>query len=285
MKNNFLFLTAFVCLLFSCNKPETIPSYLAIEKIDVQDIPDHKILQAWVYANNNYLGTFPLPAEIPVLETGNVEFQIFPGVIENGDFNTPNIYPILTNSTISVSMEAAKTTSVQPIVTYKSNSMVSIFEDFEPTSQRSLVENRDNDPATKLELVTSDVFAGTRSAKIYLDTSHQIFEVWSLPLVDLPTTNRPIWLEISYKTDFEFRIGLAGASLVGGTDNVSYFQTVFPKSNWTKMYLNLTEVIAMSNFPQYKLAFRATLPIDSAGKPTILNGSMWLDNVRLVYLK
>jgi hypothetical protein len=285
MKNNFISLTAVVCLLLSCNKPETIPSYLSIQKIDVQGIPDHKIAQAWVYANNNFLGAYSLPAEIPVLETGNVVFQIFPGILENGDFRTPNIYPILEKSTLSATMIAGQTTAVSPILTYKTTSVESFFEDFEPNSQRTLVENRDNDPATKLELATSDVFAGARSAKIYLDTAHQTFEIWTLPLTDLPINSRPVWLEFSYKTDFEFRVGLAGAAFVGGTENVTFFQSVFPKTTWTKMYMNLTEVLATSKFPQYKVAFRATLPLDAAGKPTILNGSMWLDNLRLVYLK
>lgn len=284
MKNSQLPVVALLFLFLGCDKKEPIPAYLDIQSIEVQGFTDQKITDAWVYANNVFLGAFPLPAKVPVLNSGNVKIDIFAGVKENGDYLTPNIYPIFSSFQATLPLSAGQVTPLQPVVQYDPESTVSFFDDFEGFTNW-LVEERDGDPLTRIVTTSDSVYEGNGSAKITLDTAHQVFEVFSLQRENLPITGRPCWLEISYKTDFPFTIGLAGAEAIGQGDEVSYFQTVFPKSEWTKMYINLSQILAVSGFPLYKVAFRATLPLDDNNKPKINSGNMYLDNVRLVFLK
>ena len=287
MKNSYLPVVALFLLILGCNKKEPIPAYLSIQSIEVQGYMDQKITDAWVYADGQFLGAFPLPAEIPILAEGNVTISVFPGVKEDGDYQTPAIYPLLTKYELEVPLQASKTTAIQPVVKYETDVTTVFVDDFETNSSRWFIEPKDGDSTTNLVVQASDVYKGLSSGKLTLDTAHQNFEVYSIQTNkdQLPTSGgRPCWLEISYKTDFPFYIGLAGAD-PGQADQVSYFQTISPKPVWSKMYINLTQALAVSDFPLYKVAIAARLPLDGNGNPTMISGSMYLDNVRLVFLK
>lgn len=67
-----LFLTTLL-FLFSCeviNTEEDIPSTITIESIEVDGNHTSKITDAWIYIDNEFQGVFPLPANFPVLKTG-----------------------------------------------------------------------------------------------------------------------------------------------------------------------------------------------------------------------
>lgn len=286
MKYCSLPLAALLFVFLGCNKKEPIPAYLNIQSIDVQGFTDHKITDAWVYADNEFLGTFPLPGQIPILKSGNVKIDVLSGILENGDYQTPNFYPFFPSYSLTTLLTPGETRAIQPVVIYDPVTTVALFDGFEQNGAINwFAEEVDGDPLTRIVTVTDDPFEGAQSAKVTIDTSHQLFEVRTLELENLPTSGgRPCWLELTYKTDFPFIIGLSGAE-AGQTFETSYFQQVFPKTEWTKMYVNLTQALALSDFPIYKLAIRARLPLDDKGKPTIISGSMFLDNMRLVYLK
>ena len=79
-------------LYSSCQKTfkaET-PSYLNIEKIDLlisnasQGTVSNKISDAWVFADDNFLGVYEMPATFPVLINGVHSLKIIPGIKDNG---------------------------------------------------------------------------------------------------------------------------------------------------------------------------------------------------------
>lgn len=280
MKNCYLPLLASLFAFGSCDHPEPIPAFLTIQSIEVQDFPDQNINHAWVYADGQLLGAFPLPATVPVLADGDTEIQLFPGVDENGNFLTPNIYPFFKKLVKTMPLVAGETAVLQPVLSYDLTTVQPLTDDFDNGS-RQFVEDNDLDPFTKLETISTGGVANSQAGKITLDTAHRFFETRSLPLDDLPF-DRPVWLEISYKADFKFQIGLAG--FVGGQPETAlYFQTIFPKTTWTKMYVNLTGAIKLSEFDVYKIGLKTTLPVDADGKLELQNGSVWVDNIRLVH--
>ena len=80
----------FIALIFllpvsSCeifNPEEQVPAYVHLDKIDLNTQSDegsksHKITDAWVYLDDQLVGTFELPSTFPVLtENGNHNLKI-----------------------------------------------------------------------------------------------------------------------------------------------------------------------------------------------------------------
>ncbi len=99
---NFGYLFALaVIFLAGCDKFEgdqTVPSYLKIDSLDFFTEPDmqgtsnQKIVDAWVYVDDDLVGGFEMPAIIPVLVEGNHKLEIRPGIVLNGisDTRAPN---------------------------------------------------------------------------------------------------------------------------------------------------------------------------------------------------
>lgn len=280
MKNCYLPLLALSFVFGGCDQPEPIPAYLNIQSVDIQGFPDQNFSHVWVYADLQLLGAFPLPATIPVIANGQTEIQVFPGVDENGDYLTPNIYPFFKKLVQNFNLVPGETTVVQPVLSYDLTAKQPLIEDFENGTHQFTNDN-DLDLLTKMEVQMNGGVANSKAGKITLDTAHRIFESRSPALLGLPL-DRPVWLEISYKADFKFHIGLAG-SVAGGVESSLYFQQIFPKTGWTKMYVNLTDAIKLTEFDTYKIGIRAELPVDANGKFELLNGSIWLDNIRLIH--
>ncbi len=281
MKKHLFLLLALAFLAKNCDKPEQIPAFLAIQKIEQTDAADEKITDAWVYADNEFLGAFPLPAKIPILKSGSVELQIFPGVVENGDYLTPNIHPILKKWVTTVALEEGDSVAVSPMTALETDTKTPLDEDFE--GAHKFIEDLDGDFETKMVFEAGGGFGGSRAGRLTVDTAHQKAETASIILDDLPTDGtKQVWLEIVYKNDFPFQFGLAGSD--GGAFETGVFQTIFnKKTSWTKMYINLTQALLLSNYEKYKLTVRTVLPLDEGGKPAVPSGSIWLDNVRIIH--
>ncbi len=145
--NTFLptkYLPAFIQLavfyLYGCeiiNKEEPIPSYIYIEKFSVssnittQGYPSEKITDAWVYANNNFIGVFELPAKIPVIALGETEFLIYAGIKENGISGTGVIYPFYNSYLLTQNLSEENIDSIFPSTTYKPDLNYIFMERFE----------------------------------------------------------------------------------------------------------------------------------------------------------
>ena len=90
-----IFLLFSVILITGCepkNDDELVPSYLHIDKIDVtsnyqQGTSSSKITDAWVYLDGTLIGSFELPATIPILTEGKQNITIYGGIKLNGISN------------------------------------------------------------------------------------------------------------------------------------------------------------------------------------------------------
>jgi hypothetical protein len=114
----------FACAVFlgSCNafdEEEDIPAYIKIDHIDLEhEDPALGISDAWVYVNNNLLGVFELPAEVPVLETGKQLVTIRPGIKVNALGGTRTYYPFYTSFIDSVELIPENVHEINPKVKY-----------------------------------------------------------------------------------------------------------------------------------------------------------------------
>src|SRR3989337_3990814 len=83
----------------ACNKEEPIPSYIHIDAINlstnytIEGSSSNKILNAWIYIDDQSVGAFELPCTVPVLAVGSHEIKIQAGIKENGIDATRIYYP------------------------------------------------------------------------------------------------------------------------------------------------------------------------------------------------
>ena len=158
---------------FGCAPKGAIPSYIYIEKITLAGtnpntqaaLPETKIIDAWVYVNDQLIGGFRLPASIPILNEGVNKVEVLPGVAENGGFATPAIYPFYERYTKSINFVSGKTDTLKPVVTYTATARVNA-DGFEGSTVYG--DDLDGDATTRIIATANDPLSSSGYGKISL---------------------------------------------------------------------------------------------------------------------
>lgn len=282
------------CLLFllasaACkDEHEQIPGYVRVEKFSVNaqgGAAWQDITEGWFYANGELLGAYTLPAEIPVLASGETEVLVFVGVKENGIRLTPAVYPLLKRFTQKITLTPGETTIIRPVTSYESGvkfAWDTLRTTFDGNSS-IVLENRDDDNATSFEVTSDGGFSG-RCLLMEVDSTHPVMDVATDPRDELPATQaQPVWLELHYKNDMPFQLWIIGQT-PGSAEEPRPVYEFNPKENWNKIYINLTQFLIDAKEQEFRLFFRLSLPRGADGKFSQKKGSVRLDNIRLVHL-
>lgn len=272
-------------MLASCDKfsgDQTIPAYLHIEKINLtvaegQGTASQKITDAWVYVDNQLVGAFQLPATFPVLERGSHKVVIHAGIKMNGISSTRVYYPFYQPVEYEVNFIEDSVVNLSPTVTYYDNTKFVWMENFE-SGGSSLEKTAKSDTSIVLTSDPSELFEGNYSGGINLNDTVLVFEAATMNSYPLPKTGSSVFLEMNYKTNNIFTVGLIG---VGATQVIQQpIVVVNPTTNWNKIYINLTSTVQqMSTSLEYKV-FIGAVKEDTIAKPRIL-----IDNFKLLTFK
>jgi len=233
-------ITYLVALLIisACQKEEnsnTIPAYLKIDAITLdENNTTTNITDAWVYINDQLQGVYELPATFPVLKNDIQTLRIKAGIKLNGIASSRIAYPFYASFIdTAVLFTPNQTITVNPTVSYL-DSLDFWLEDFE----------------TGLSLDTDSLsfsienFNGidNKYGKITLQDFMLLSEITTFELPYLPQAGAPVFLELDYKCNTEFLVGVY----------VNFPQSVLqkdllwinPKDDWNKIYINLTSTIS-----------------------------------------
>ncbi len=272
------------------NPPEEIPAYLHIKKFTVNSSPNKggnssAITEAFVFVDNGFVGAYTLPATFPVLKTGDQRIDIFTGIKDNGIDATPEIYPFYTSVTLNLDLVATEVDTIRPVVEYVENATFNIVENFENTLQ-IFRDDLDDDPETFVNLTTEDVFEGQKSGVIVLSKDHPVLQVATNRQSDKPAANREVYLEMDYKTEVIFEVGIFYYD-VNGTRLAEFQHGLNPTTEWTKVYINLSpEFNALSefvDFDEYQIGIRSLMETDESGNYLEGSRKILLDNVKFIY--
>jgi len=287
MRYLYLFLCLLICSLFSCDDEDLkaiIPAYLKVDDVVVVNTPilqkvwpTDKITDINVFVNDQFLGTFELPALIPIQQTGNVTLKIRAVIFNNGMSNDRQDYPFYSTYELDTTFVPEQELYLRPEVEYfKTLELDGDWggEDFEvgvafnksPTSESELTQTGEPE----------HVFNGNRSGVAHLNINQQFFETYTREeLRNIPRTGEPIYLEFNYKSSHPFTLSIY-------TNNRTTQQAILsfrPRSSYTKVYVELTTVIAtLFTASNYNLAFGYRKPLGE-------NGSLYLDNIKLLYFQ
>lgn len=284
--------TAYILLitllsLTSCNEDITT-SWLKIDTINLstnvtnEGENSHNITDAWLFMDNQPLGVWELPCEIPILADGEHTFRVFAGIKSNG-INASRIkYPFYKTDEFDLTLIEGETISFTPTVSYKSNIIVTGREDFEDTGI-ILNPNLDWD-TSKIKIISLADFPeivkyGDNCGKISLSQLDTIVQVFTSLNLDLE--NGQVFMEIDYFNTNSFAVGLNSVSAVNGQSNNDPFIIVPAQEEselqWKKIYFDLTTYV--TNVDQ---AVSFDFYIVSALDEDKTDSFVYLDNIKIV---
>lgn len=281
----FILLIVLLIWLTACEKYSSdtrIPAFIRIEEFKLETNPStqgsnsHKIVDVWVFANDQTIGVFELPTTVPVLLQGNGKLRLEAGIKLNGikttRVNNPFYQPVIIEPFLFIPDTVV---TVVPNTTYRPQTVFVWIEDFE-SEVITLDTTRLTSKTTIYRTNPSLAFEGEASGIISLNKQKNIFEIASFEAFQLPTNGSPVFLELNYKNDFNFTVGLFSQT----TTQVIKKEIIYllPQKDWNKIYINFTDKLLESqNARDFKVFFRTALP-DNVDTATI-----FLDNIKLIY--
>lgn len=295
MKNSTFIYPLFFSLLLCAgcdviNPPEEIPAYLHITNFTVntsvgEGTNSSNIVDAYLFVDGSFLGVYTLPATLPILNTGLTRLDVFPGIKDNGIDSTPEIYPFYSVYQLDVDLVSEETDTIQPVTGYVDDLKFTIREGFENTLQ-IFRDDIDGDDQTTIELTETEVFEGTSSAKIVLSDENPILQVGSTRFTDLPLGSQGVYLELDYKTEVPFEVGIYYYDQIN-TRIADFQHGVNVKTEWNKVYINMTpEFTGLVNIPDLKdfqIGFRSVMDRDDSGNYLEGTREIFLDNIKLIH--
>ncbi len=287
----YAFLFTFSLLWTGCIKDSNppLPAYVYVDNIYLEVANDGSqgggsanIQDAWISVDGQVLGANTLPAvTFPVILDDNFPtntIRISAGIAENGIANTRRIYPFYQPFEMVVDLEAGRTDTFAPVLTYDSTATIRIIEDFEPTGT-VFSTDLDNNPNTFMRRQNTDVFEGNYSGEIVLDSANlECIVATSVKYSQLQPvgTSFPIYLEMDYKTNTALSVGII-AHYTDGSTQTTYIAGVNPNNTWNKIYFNLTETVFAAEAAQYSIVLQSIKSLDTD------KAAIYVDNIKLLH--
>ena len=264
---------------YSCdlvNIEEDIPSIINIESIELQGNHTSNITDAWVYIDNEFQGVYPLPANFPILKTGNQKITIEAGIKKNGISSSRVNYNYFISYKLDTVLSENKSIKLYPKVNYSLTNFP-YNENFEGIgSSLKVISDSLNHSLIKIYDSSNNKFGNYYVKSEISGEFGELFEC-NTNNFNLPK-NQAIYLEMDYKCNSTFIIGIYAKN--NSTEIKTPIIYLNKKDSWNKIYISLTETIANYNEAnEFKIFF--ALPRDTS----LAHNEMYLDNIRLLYEK
>lgn len=276
--------TLFILSLFlfsSCeiiNPEEEIPSYIHIDKFNLtttssQGTNSHNITDAWVYVDGNFNGVYEIPVTFPILSSGEHEITISPGIKMHGIAASREIYPFYKKYKIQADLIPTEVDTLLPQIYYldELNFGELWLEDFEDAGMKL---DTIFGSTVDFEQIT-DATTNSRVGLIHLSKSDDYFECESEDLI-LPKYSERVYLEMNYKCNNEFSVGLWANSASQSVRQP--ILSIHPLNSWNKIYIDLTQTTTSNpSSSSFSLYINATMDDDND------NAYIYIDNLKIIH--
>lgn len=261
------------------NPEEKIPSFICIDSISF-DAGGHgntynKIVDAWVYDNEQLVGVYEMPAVVPILNSGDVNIRIRPGVILNGQAASRYRLNFLEDFEGSVELFEDSVVCVNPALSYKDWVSFPWLEDFDDSNVMTLMASNINEAG--LTITSGSEALDDQSVLLRLPDGKNVMEYKRSSDIPLPSGGADVILEFSYKCNHTFLVGLISITPAGTIQ--TGVMAVSPSEEWNHLYVNLTEVASTY--------FTATghIPFFGLVREEGFEGDIevYLDNIRILH--
>jgi len=269
-------------LLFSCNIINKNEPKIGVIRVKAFKVVNNgndygslssKVSHVWVSYGGKSLGVYELPAEIPLLEGQKLPLILAGGVKKNGISESIVDYPMYNAlfDTITVTENSVKdydTISVE----YLQGAQMKFHENFELGN--NFYEDMDGNTETNVfPVANANIFEGNKSGYIGLisETNKRI-EVASNAFT--LSRNKKHYLELNYKCNMVFNIGLVGNDL--GQVLKLPIITISKKDSYNKIYIQLNSITDNLTDRNFKVYIFAEKPSD------LPLGEIYLDNIKVL---
>lgn len=260
-----------------------VPTYLNIAPFEFTTFGDQgantsDIRDVWVYDNNELLGAFELPAQVPLIGRGEKQIVVFPGIRENGNTFFPDIYFLYEPDTFIVNADGSSEITIEPETIYDERTKFSFVEDFESGNIFTL--DLDEDDTTRLVTQSETVRSGGRAGLIRVNEEFPSAVVATAQSFGPFFKDGPqAYLEFDFKSNVPLTVGYFGIANDG--ENFNFLKvTLLPQEEWKKVYVEFTEEFLGDDLRLANIIFRVDLDqrLSSATE-----GETFIDNVKLVH--
>ncbi len=266
-------------LLASCKKykPANAAFFMKASPVRVATNPatqgsgSHKITDLFLYVNGKFQGAYPVGNLMPIVtKNEKITIDVFAGIKNNGISDTRLTWIFYNHLTFDTLVENGKTIERPFTFRYDPNVKFEWLEDFDSNNGFSIRRSPISDTTFKIASA-ADSYEG-KSVEIGLTGNAAIAQVETNIAYPLPTGSPNVYLEINYKCNQPFKIGVFGDS------QLKEALIVNPQSNWNKIYVQLANVVSNAPvFSSYRVYFRMLKTDDNP------NPKLFLDNIKLIH--
>ena len=251
MNRNIVIILVFFTSIFfipSCDTFEgdaETPSYIQIDSLEfianesTQGTSNQQITDVWVNVEGSRIGTFEVPTRFPVIAEGKKSVTMYAGILKNGIHIYREIYPFFEPIKDTFNFKGTEIIETYPTFKYK-NELDFWIEDFEDPGLKFHTINE----ANYLNQIIDSRDPNNSIGHVFIPDSAEAFQFFTKEKFKLSFS--PIYMEIEYKCDQAFSIGILVEKVDGSYESIRPFSIVKGTENWNKLYLNLAEQFALS---------------------------------------
>ncbi len=241
-----------------------------------QGSSSHNIKDVWIIEEGQSTGVHEIPTNTAILsENQEIEIIYQAAIRKNGVSSDLAVYPFLENITETILYQPSGVVNKTLEFKYRDNAIFSFIEGFEQNHQMNF--DADENAQSFMQKVTTDAKDGLYSGYYNLTDSIPSIEVATDIIYDSwPQNSTPVYLELDYKNDIPFDIGLIG--YFAGSNATAYYITITEREDWNKIYVDLTDLIASSQLEGYRVVFRSVLDTT-----TLDSGNVFIDNLKVLH--
>jgi len=286
LKPTVFFIALFVLVLQGCdiiNPEEKEPAYLYIPSFTFQanlnqGTASESITEVWVYAKDQSMGVYDLPAKIPILDLGTTDIRIFAGIKNNGISNTRIRYPFYAPFDTTLTLSPFQVDTLIPHFSYYSQAVIT-EKGFE--GGNFLVQTGTNNGNFSVTNQAAQVFEGNRSGWGHIDTGLSHLYYKDDDNLNY-TSGDNVFLELNYSSNNIFSVGFI--TTTGGIASKNLALIINPTSSgdgllpvWKKIYIDFGYVLQQNPTAQFHELYIEAIP---ANATTPVN--IFLDNLKWV---
>jgi hypothetical protein len=268
-------------ILNSCSvfdKEEKIPSYIQIKQANLQTnystegANTHKINDVWINIDGNLQGIYEIPVTFPVLETGKRIITIRAGIKVNGIAASRAPYPFYEFLNIDTILPEKEIVVINPTFKYKENIKFAWIEDFQGNGY-SLERMIGSDTLLMVQADSNNSKYGV----FCIDAVKQKFYYKSSEAYQLPKNGSAVFLELDYRCNHPFTIGLLVNKLQSSVAHDIIIINPHPNT-FNHIYIDLTYTVTSNmDAVDFNIIFRGVL------QDGYTDGKIEIDNIKLIH--
>jgi hypothetical protein len=272
-----------VSMLSACTTDKGVPAYIRVNAISVSTEPitqgtnSSNVTDAWIYVDDNLVGAFELPCDVPVLATGNRKISIGAGVKINGISSLRAPYPFYQFYETNAELVAGESVDIQPQVSYFDSLQFAFLANFDDISGSKLEASGATDTTIGITNNPAKVFEGNGSMIAQLNRDSGFVEFQFVETINLPKQGTVVYLEFDYKNTHVLSVGLKSYYALAGTQSTELIN-LNKTDEWKKVYISMTRAVSEQlNASNYRVYFYS---LKSAGSEPL---EILIDNMKIIY--